>query len=81
MVWTHIKQSRELMLDEQWIYKTENAPACSLRHDDSVYTWQARILNRSGISTTVAHFEAITLLEAQEECEALMRRKGWRTTE
>lgn len=83
MTWTHIPKSRELMLTEQWIFRTRaaNIPACSLKRDEEIRdAWRASILNRNGIST-VSHYilAPTTLNEAQRVCEIELEKIGWST--
>lgn len=78
MTWTHIKNNRELMLTEQWIFRTENAPVCALKRGDQPGDWQATILNHNGISTETKHFVASGVDDAQKRAKALIHKKGWR---
>jgi hypothetical protein len=82
MVWTKIESNRNVMLEAQWIFRTENAPVCSLKKDKEVPgRWQASLLNRSGISALLKEIDGAPLLaEAQRQCEVQLRLMGWSWT-
>lgn len=79
MAWTKIESNASVMLTAQWIFRTENAPVCSLKRDADVPgRWQASLLNRSGISAMLKEIDGAPLLEeAQRQCEVMLRQMGW----
>lgn len=76
-MWVHLKANTGVGLQEQWIKRAGNKPACSLRRGESIGTWEARLLNHDGISCVVMHTAATTLEIAQHYCETELRGMGW----
>ncbi len=79
MTWTHVRQNYGMGLVEQWIFRAQDAPCCSLKKGETTGTWQASFLNRSGVSCTVMELPVMVLGYAQEYCESRLREMGWHT--
>jgi hypothetical protein len=82
-MWTHIKASGGMGLEEQWCFRPYvlpvNAakPLCKLRRNGDGH-WLADLLNHTGISAAVLHVAGdIPLREAQLFCEQALREMGW----
>lgn len=80
MSWTHVKANGGMGLAEQWIFRPDCAPICSLRAGEQMGTWHASLLHRSGISATVVHLPIMKLDDAQASCEATLRGMDWEWT-
>lgn len=81
MTWTHVKTNWNTGLAEQWIMRTRNAPACSLRRGETSDSWVASLLNVDGISARVLHVSGRTLEQAKAACETELRHMGWQLGE
>ena len=76
MSWTRVAADHGMGLEAQWIYRTCNAPACSLKRDED-FGWRATLLLKSGIGVEVLHVQHATLEQAQKQCVERLCEMGW----
>ncbi len=77
--WKHVKPWPIMgILTEQWLFRPDRAPLCSLRRDTDDQ-WMASLLLKGGISASVLWLNhTLTLEEAKVASEDELRRMGWR---
>jgi len=64
-------------LEEQWILRRGDVPACSLKKITG--GWTATLLNANGISSsTIQLSDLMSLAQAQKMCEIELQRRGWK---
>lgn len=73
--WTHLKAAAGMGLEEQWIFRPDAAPLCSLKRGSTPDFWRASLLNLSGVSCVVLHTSG-ALEQAQKNCEKELRLMG-----
>jgi hypothetical protein len=82
-MWTYIKASGGMGLQEQWCFRpyvlplNVARPLCKLRRNGDGH-WVADLLHESGISAAACHLgNVLTLEQAKLECESQLRMMGW----
>ncbi len=77
--WTRVGAAPGMgLLTEQWIFRPDRAPLCSLRRDPEGCGWQANLLRSTGISAATMWLGgALTLPQAQAASETELRAMGW----